>query len=32
LQLQNKSALGVEVNTEAYSCILSFEIVENLVA
>jgi len=26
LQLQNNSALGVEVNPEVYSCTLSFEI------
>jgi len=26
LQLQNNSALGVEVNPEAYSCTLCFEI------
>jgi len=26
LQLQNNSAQGVEVNPEAYSCTLSFEI------
>jgi len=25
LQLQNNSALGVEVNPEVYSCTLSFE-------
>jgi len=30
--LQNKSALvGVEVNPEAYSCNLSFEMLQNLV-
>jgi len=31
LQLQNSSVLGVEVNTEAYSCILCFEIWNYLV-
>jgi len=29
LQLQNNSALGVEVNPEVYSCTLSFEIKNN---
>jgi len=31
LQLQNNSALGVDVNPEAYSCTLCFEIFKNLV-
>jgi len=31
LQLQNNSALGVEVNPEAYSCTLWFEIWKYLV-
>jgi len=31
LQLQNDSALGVEVNLEAYSCTLCSEILHNLV-
>jgi len=31
LQLQNNSALGVEVNPEACSCTLSFKIFKNLV-
>jgi len=31
LHLQNNSALAVEVTPEAYSCILSFKIIKNLV-
>jgi len=31
LQLQNNSALGVEVNPEAYSCTACFKILKNLV-
>jgi len=31
LPLQNNSALGVEVNPEAYSCTLCFEILKYLV-
>jgi len=31
LQLQNNSALGVEVNPEAYSCAVCFEILRYLI-
>jgi len=31
VQLQNNSALGVEVNREGYSCVLCFEICKYLV-
>jgi len=31
LQLQNNSATGVEVNPEAYTCTLCFQIKKNLV-
>jgi len=31
LQLQNNSALGVEVNPEAYLCTLCFEILKYMV-